>query len=114
MNAKQELLEELEGRRPICADIRIDGCKEIHASLVIGYTEADWEAFLRKLNVEYDNGYGCQKLFGTVWLPDNVWLTRGVYNGSEWWEDRAYPTIPEQLKAQSTKNIALTTEQGLS
>ena len=102
MNAKQELLEELEGRRPICAEITIDNDPEIHASLVIGYTEADWEAFLRQLDVEYGNDYGSQELFGTVWLPDGVWFERGEYDGSEWWDWRAYPAIPEQLKAQRT------------
>lgn len=103
MNAKQELLDMLDGTRPICAKITI-GCYEerVHAILISNYRESEWEAFLRQLDVEYDNGYGGQELYGTVWLPDGVWFERGEYDGSEWWEAYAYPTIPEQLKAQRT------------
>lgn len=103
MNAKQELLKKLDGRCPICAEITISNYeKRVHAILVSNHTDAEWQTFLNKLNVEYDNGYGGQELFGTVWLPDNVWMTRGEYDGSEWWEEHAYQAIPEQLKAQKT------------
>jgi hypothetical protein len=29
-----------------------------------------------------------------VWLDDGTWLSRGEYDGSEWWEHNQLPTIP--------------------
>jgi hypothetical protein len=46
------------------------------------------------LDFEYDNGYGGQELYGTVWLVDETWLSRGEYDGSEWWEHNVLPVIP--------------------
>lgn len=65
-----------------------------------GYTPAEYEEFLKKLNFEYDNGYGGQELFGTIWLSeDNTWYERGEYDGSEWWEYNECPVVPDELKA---------------
>ena len=47
---------------------------------------------------EYDSGYGGQELFGTVWMDNGEWLTRGEYDGSEWWEHHRRPSIPEYLE----------------
>lgn len=63
-----------------------------------GHAEVELDAFLDSLDFEYDDGYGGQQLFGTVWLTDGTWLERGEYDGSEWWEHRVCPTIPETLK----------------
>ena len=46
------------------------------------------------LDREYYSGYGSQDLFGTVWLSDGTWLTRGEYDGSEWWVHHARPPRP--------------------
>ena len=35
---------------------------------------------------EYDNGFGCQFLYGTIVFKDNSWISREEYDGSEWWE----------------------------
>lgn len=98
MNAKQELLYELKGRIPLAAIIVkgnewSDDRRTIELKL-----GGDFEAFLSQLDFEYDNGYGGQELFGTVWVDDKVWLTRGEYDGSEWWQEHSYPAIPEELK----------------
>jgi len=64
-----------------------------------GYTPAEYEEFLDRLDFEYDSGYGGQELFGTVWLiEEGAWLERGEYDGSEWWEYRKCPQILEDLK----------------
>lgn len=56
-------------------------------------TEQDERSFLETLaSIDYDNGYGCQELFGTIVFKDNTWLERGEYDGSEWWELRELPT----------------------
>ena len=110
-NAKQELLGMLErvGGVIKCATIKRDrgywDDDDIYTSspailLKEGYTPAEYEEFLEKLNFEYDNGYGGQILHGTVWLmEDNTWIERGEYDGSEWWEYRKCPQIPGDLKS---------------
>ena len=45
------------------------------------------------MNFEYDNGFGGQELYGTIWLKDGTWCTRGEYDGSEWWEHHERPDI---------------------
>lgn len=48
-------------------------------------------------DVNYDNDFGERELFGTVYLRDSennpVWLTRGEYDGSEWWDVNRIPDI---------------------
>lgn len=53
------------------------------------------EEVLPQLDFEYDNGYGCQQLSGLVWYEDGTWSERGAYDGSEWWERKKCPPIPE-------------------
>jgi len=66
-----------------------------------GYTQEEYTEFLSKLDFKYDSGYGGQELFGTVWLmKENTWLSRGEYDGSEWWEYNECPSIPNELKTQ--------------
>ena len=112
-NAKEELWRELtdSGRAIICATIKSyeDDCDEddcddagdgevteIH--LRVGHTEEEFVTFLAALDFEYDNGWGHQELYGTVWLTNGEWLSRGEYDGSEWWDHNKLPEIPENLK----------------
>lgn len=44
--------------------------------------------------VDYDDGYGGQELFGTIWLKDGSWYERAEYDGSEWWVHRVCPPLP--------------------
>ena len=100
-NAKDELLRLLEGRAKVkCATITNgddwdDDKKDI--LLKVGYSENEWAEFLKNLNFNYDDGFGGQNLFGTVWLEDGTWCTRGEYDGSEWWEHNQLPPIPNEL-----------------
>lgn len=90
----------------ICAEIQVfqryteEGFKfEYEFYLKENYTQDDLNVFLNSLKeINYNSGYGGQNLFGTVWLTNNHWLERGEYDGSEWWEYRECPTIPENLK----------------
>lgn len=45
------------------------------------------------LDIEYDAGYGTQEVYGTVLFNDGSWLSRGEYDGSEWWDYNQSPTI---------------------
>ena len=110
-NAQEELLHILERTKSVvkCAYIRTDrnsywddNDNYIQPAPILlkeGYTPAEYVEFLEKLNFEYDAGYGGQELYGTVWLmEDHTWLERGEYDGSEWWEYRKCPQIPDELK----------------
>lgn len=115
-NAKAELiqhltaLQEMKGRFiPIkCAHISTerhsywDNDSYINPPPILlkeGYSVEEYKEFLNKLNFEYDNGYGGQELFGTIWLKEEgCWYERGEYDGSEWWEYRECPQVPSDLK----------------
>jgi len=109
-NAKKELLGMLErvGGVIKCATIRRgqhywhdeETQNMLDKNLKEGYTPAEYEEFLDRLDFEYDSGYGGQELFGTVWLiEEGAWLERGEYDGSEWWEYRKCPQILDDLKS---------------
>lgn len=74
-----------------------------HCNLILhsDHTLEEFEQFKKDLNFEYDSGYGLQELSGTLWLKDGTWLTRGEYDGSEWWE---YHYLPEMPKRETVKS----------
>lgn len=45
----------------------------------------------------YDSGFGGQELFGCVWMDNGEWITRGEYDGSEWWEYHRAPEVPQKM-----------------
>ena len=98
-NAKKELLKEVKDTAKIkCASILYGQCytNQIEIILKVGYVKEDYANFLKSLDFSYDSGFGGQELFGTIWLEDGTWLTRGEYDGSEWWEHNVLPPIPEE------------------
>jgi hypothetical protein len=109
LNAKEELqgvLAQLSmrGHKLICADITVDhdGWEQemdrIHLKVV--RTPQETEAFFKRLDFKYNPGYGTQMISGTVWLTNGAWLTRGEYDGSEWWEVHREPMIPDHLRTK--------------
>lgn len=106
MNAKDELTRAVSGTdgNITCAVIEYCHCRGFseaeHRTYVLteGHSTVELDAFLDSLDFKYDNSYGSQELFGTVWLSDGTWLERGEYDGSEWWEHRERPSIPEELR----------------
>jgi hypothetical protein len=109
-NAKEELIAILMRTESSikCARIKRDeGYWDEHdnyttkADIILkeGHSLEEYKSFLDALNFEYDNGYGMQELSGTVWLTkENTWLSRGEYDGSEWWEYNECPKVPDELK----------------
>ena len=78
-------------RQALCvAKIRFDGCPGT-------YTKEDYQDLLKFLDREYDSGYGGQKLFGVIYCEDGVWMQRGEYDGSEWWNTFKYPSLRESF-----------------
>lgn len=93
-NAKQELQDILKDKAPIkCAVIYSE---KKYAVLKLNYTESDYEKFLNEIDFDYDSGYGSQELGGIVWFEDGTWLSRGEYDGSEWWNHHVLPAIPAE------------------
>ena len=46
-------------------------------------------------NIGYDNSYGAPEIaVDLVIVGDNWWLTRGEYDGSEWWDFHTIPILP--------------------
>ena len=105
INAKQEFLDHINercvgGRTVRCAKISIHNLKNsIYSILPVGYTPEDQEEFLRDIDLEYDDSYGGQNLYGTIWYTDGVtWSKRGEHDGSEWYEFMECPEIgPEMM-----------------
>lgn len=99
-NAKEEFIEHIKGRKVLCAFIEF-GCnysedpKQRHV-LKKGYTDSDLSCFLNNLNFEYDDSFGTQELYGTIWYSDGTYSDRREYDGSEWWEHQVIPKIPEE------------------
>jgi hypothetical protein len=99
-NAKDEFLEVTKKLNVIYARIAINpkNCDDItdneYIVLKVGYSEDDYNFFLKMLDVEYDSGFGRQELFGIILCEDGVWLERYDYDGSEHWVEYKYPEIP--------------------
>ncbi len=56
-------------------------------------------------NCMYYDGFGGQELFGTVWMDNGEWITRGEYDGSEWWDYHRVPEIPNEIKLDKAGNV---------
>lgn len=101
-NAKKEFLEHIGDRLVTCAKLNYgefynDETQEYettHINLPVSYTPEQYQEFLKSLDFKYDDGYGAQNLFGTIWYNDGTWSSRGEYDGSEWWEYNKCPEIP--------------------
>lgn len=100
VNCKEEFLEEIAERKVLCASISLyESYVTEHKvfNLPIGYSEEQFNEFCEALDFEYDAGYGGQELFGFIWYLDGRWSERGEYDGSEWWNYKSSPPIPESL-----------------
>lgn len=68
------------------------------------------EAFIEAADVEYDEGFGAQKVAEDliVVLKDGSWLERSEYDGSEWWGFRERNRRPTTVWDGA---VALTVDQ---
>ena len=100
MNAREEFLSHIGGRKVLCSKIQKGDDYDDHPSvfnLTTGWDAEDWSKFLSDIDFNYDSGYGGQNLFGTIWYADGTWSERGEYDGSEWWVHHECPQIPVEL-----------------
>lgn len=91
INLLEETKRVLEDYGHTLSDIVWVGCKDY----CIGINQ-----FIELANVVYDNGYGGEEVatdllvVGTDW-----WLERHEYDGSEWWEYKSLPQMPQKVKS---------------
>lgn len=72
---------------------------EISLSLPSKRDEEDEQEFFEGLaSIEYHDGYGMQELYGVIVFNDHSWLTRGEYDGAEWWEKHIEPQEENYIK----------------
>lgn len=107
MNAKEEFLRHTERtrKRVYCATLSFgddyDPGKQAH--LTVGYNSEQYKEFLHNIDEEYDEGYGGQELYGTIWYEDMTWSSRREYDGQEWWVYNKCPEIPFHLWKEVNK-----------
>ncbi len=90
MNLLKEIKKILQNNNLTLEDISWVGCKEFCINL---------EEFIKLANTEYDSGYGATKVATDLLIVgDNWWLSRGEYDGSEWWEFNVKPVKPTTIK----------------
>lgn len=95
-NLLKETLFVLKENGKSMEDVRYIGSNDVQISK---------EDFITLANREYDHSYGSSKVPTDLMLiGDNWWLERGEYDGSEWWNFKAYPgnkVAPEIQKVYS-------------
>lgn len=94
MNCKTEFKREVSLR-----DVKacIIYCGDNKYFLAVGYTKEDSDNFLKSLDFDYDNEFGDQEIFGTIWYGNNTWSERREHDGLEYWICTDVPEIPEEL-----------------
>ena len=71
--------------------------KQCDVFLYKDHTAEELKAFWKTLEaMEYDSEYGIQELFGFVLCDKSTWLSRGEYDGSEWWDVQVRPIMKER------------------
>lgn len=90
MNAKEELLEIVQKNNLeiLKIDCHFEDDNDLPCDIPL--------TTLDELDINYDDDYGIQTLFGEVYCLDKkthepVWLTRGEYDGREWWKVNRIP-----------------------
>lgn len=95
MNGKQEFEDHIRGKKLKAAEARWDD--DTSFILYPGYASNDCLRLITFLDREYNDGYGGQELYGTIWYQDGTWSTRGEYDGSEWWQHHTCPPLPSKM-----------------
>lgn len=88
-NLLEETIAVLKAHNRIPSEVRWVGAKSF------GYFS--WKEFVTLANVDYDSGYGAPQVASDLLVVGNdFWLERHEYDGSEWWEFKAFPKKPEE------------------
>ena len=114
MSLLDETLEVLKAHNKSEKDVEWVGNTEQYA--------ITWDEFKKIADVDYDSGYGSAEIAGDLILVGkDFWLTRGEYDGSEWWEYHEKPFKPKITKLfskvkgkqwEDLKELNSTTDEG--
>ena len=112
-NAKNEFLSTISSCKLIASEINYRDIYGINHDIKLKplFNNYEYDNFLESLNHEYDDGFGGQNLFGVIFCEDGVWMQRGEYDGSEWWDTYQYPdmrksfTESDVLKYERNKKL---------
>jgi len=114
-NAKQEFLDIIKNYKLIAAEITFGDTYSGENKYLLKplYNQKDYDNFLLSIDKEYNNGYGGQELFGVIFCEDGVWMQRGEYDGSEWWDIYQYPDMrnsfsePDVLRYERNRKLKI-------
>jgi hypothetical protein len=69
----------------------------------------DWHDFILLANFEYNSGYGGAEIpSDLIVVGKDFYMTRGEYDGSEWWDYHTQPVKPENsIKCTKLKGDGL-------
>lgn len=97
-NAKEEFIDEIKDRVVKCVYLKHGSycIPDRSFFLKIGHSGSDYSEFLNSIDFNYEDGYGTQELHGFIWYEDGTYSERGEYDGSEWWEHKSTPDIPNE------------------
>jgi hypothetical protein len=86
MNLLTETIEALKPREP--KDVLWVGTRDVWFT---------WDEFAAIADVEYDAGFGAPEVAQDLLVVGNGWwMSRGEYDGSEWWDIHVPPTRPSR------------------
>lgn len=72
------------------SDIVWVGCREFQIPM---------SEFVKCADQEYDDGYGAADVAQDLLIVgSDFWLERHEYDGSEWWEYKELPQMPQEVK----------------
>jgi len=95
-NAKEEFLSIISGYKLVASEIQYhDNEIGVYRDIKLKplFSQVDYDIFLESFNHTYDNGFGGQNLYGVIFCEDGVWMQRGEYDGSEWYDIYQYPDM---------------------
>jgi hypothetical protein len=92
MNLLQETIESIKDSGHSPSDIMYIGSRD-------GYS-CTWEEFQTLANREYDDGFGGAEVADNLEIifTDGSGMTRGEYDGSEWWQYSKPFIMPKETK----------------
>lgn len=88
-NLKTETIKILKKYNKLPSDIKWVGCRSFKIPI---------NKFWKLADRMYDAGYGHAEVAEDLLVVgDNWWLERHEYDGSEWWEYKELPQVPEKV-----------------
>jgi hypothetical protein len=90
INLLQETLDTLKENGKSERDVIWAGCTDF---------QIPWKDFAEISNKEYDDSYGSNKVkMDLLIVGADFWLERHEYDGSEWWEFKTLPSMPNKIE----------------